>query len=544
MADGLLEAVRGLWLTHPDLGPKPLLAKLREQQADLGAGTREVREALTALKAELEAESEATEAAAAPPAAATPPAADAPPAADEGSVPSGVALSLACFGCARLPSEMGDDRVKHPVCPKCVKLKVPTTYWCCVNCPGNPGAWKRHAGYHKQLKGFRTRTEDGGVAQQQNREAAERAARYAARTGDEYMELVAEGARYLSKEDTRRAARAFREAIALRPDRPEAYASLGVSLNNSAHYAEAAQRLLEATERYPVDSEVWAQATAVAFEKLMLKACAEVAKPEWWNDDGLKALSARVVRAAADDGQANQMRALVLSGHCDVWEAGPRSPAELEEAATHYERAAALHPTPAGKAALAGQAVRCRRQAEAFAPANYSPSSRSAKSLHDAHRRPRGPGGLRGPQGKKMVSGNGTSLNAGQTRTLPAHLRYAKLSADLPEPEKRTPSQLAAELKGTVQLPVALKRPQVIELLNMSEYTHNVESVVPLDEPLFQPTPPEVVFEAFEPLQKYTALLSLRNNDNVNRRIKIITPDSSVFSIEPPKVLKGSGGGK
>ena len=144
-----------------------------------------------------------------------------------------------------------------------------------------------------------------------------------------------------------------------------------------------------------------------------------------------------------------------------------------------------------------------------------------------------------------MVSGNGTSLNAGQTRTLPSHLRYAKLSADLPEPEKRTPSQLCAELKGTVQLPVALKRPQVIELLNMSEYTHNVESVVPLDEPLFQPTPPEVVFEAFEPLQKYTALLSLRNNDNVNRRIKIVKPDSSVFSIEPPKVLSsGSGGGK
>ena len=152
--------------------------------------------------------------------------------------------------------------------------------------------------------------------------------------------------------------------------------------------------------------------------------------------------------------------------------------------------------------------------------------------------------GRGGSQGR-MVSGNGTSLNAGQTRTLPSHLRYAKLSADLPEPEKRTPSQLCAELKGTVQLPVALKRPQVIELLNMSEYTHNVESVVPLDEPLFQPTPPEVVFEAFEPLQKYTALLSLRNNDNVNRRIKIVKPDSSVFSIEPPKVLSsGSGGGK
>ena len=69
--DALLEAVRGLWLAHPELGPKPLLAKLREQQPDLGAGNKEVREALTALKAE----SEATEAA-----AAAPPAATAPPA--------------------------------------------------------------------------------------------------------------------------------------------------------------------------------------------------------------------------------------------------------------------------------------------------------------------------------------------------------------------------------------------------------------------------------------------------------------------------------
>eukprot|EP00964_Phaeocystis_antarctica_P006521 scaffold3531_cov58-Phaeocystis_antarctica.AAC.1 len=152
MADGLLEAVRGLWLADPGLGPKPLLAKLREQQPDLGAGAREVREALTALKAE----HEATEAAAAaPPAAAAPATASAPPVADASAavrVPSGVAISLACFGCARLPSEMGDDREKHEVCPICVKLKVPTTYWCCVNCPGNPGAWKRHAVYHKGVK--------------------------------------------------------------------------------------------------------------------------------------------------------------------------------------------------------------------------------------------------------------------------------------------------------------------------------------------------------------------------------------------------------
>ena len=209
--DGLLEAVRGLHLTHPELGPKPLLTKLRQQQPDLAAGNKEVREALAALKAE---ESKPTEAAATPPAAAAP-----PRSAEERGAPPDVAISLACFGCGRLPSEMGDGREKHPVCPKCRELKIPTTYWCDVNCPGNPAAWKRHAPVHKAVKKQRERNEDGGVLQQRDREVAERQARHAAQTGDAYDELLAEGARYSSQQDTRRAARAFREAIALRPDR-------------------------------------------------------------------------------------------------------------------------------------------------------------------------------------------------------------------------------------------------------------------------------------------------------------------------------------
>ena len=91
--DALLEAVRGLRVAEPDLGFKPLLAKLRKQQPDLGAATKEVREALTVLKAE----NEAAEAAAA-----------APPPAGESGAPSNVALSLACIGCYRLPSDMDD----------------------------------------------------------------------------------------------------------------------------------------------------------------------------------------------------------------------------------------------------------------------------------------------------------------------------------------------------------------------------------------------------------------------------------------------------
>ena len=172
---------------------------------------------------------------------------------------------------------------------------------------------------------------------------------------------------YASTEDRRRAARTFSEAIALEPDRPAAYANLGVALNCSGHYVEAAQRYLEAKERYRVGSEGWAQATAVAFTSLMQEACAEVAKPEWWNDEGLKALSARVVRAAPDDVPANKIRAEVLSGRGgSSWGAGPRSAAELREAATHFERAAALHTAPAVKAQLANNAAECRSRADAL----------------------------------------------------------------------------------------------------------------------------------------------------------------------------------
>jgi len=118
MADSLLEAVRGLHLAHPELGPKPLLAKLREQQPDLAAGNKEVHEALGVLKEE---ERKAAEPAASQPRAARSLAAAAPPAANPGGAPPNASLapSLACFGCGRPPSEMGDGREKHPVCPKC-----------------------------------------------------------------------------------------------------------------------------------------------------------------------------------------------------------------------------------------------------------------------------------------------------------------------------------------------------------------------------------------------------------------------------------------
>merc|ERR1719491_1270177 len=135
-----IEAVRGLRVTEPNLGVKPLVAKLQKQQPGLCAGTKEVREAIRTLTAEKEAESEAAETAATPAAV------------NEGGTPLDIAPSLACFGCGKLPSEMDDGRVKHPLCPKCHKHKLPTTYFCSLNCPAFPEAWKRHNAWHKSEK--------------------------------------------------------------------------------------------------------------------------------------------------------------------------------------------------------------------------------------------------------------------------------------------------------------------------------------------------------------------------------------------------------
>ena len=121
------------------------------------------------------------------------------------------------------------------------------------------------------------------------------------------------------------------------------------------------------------------------------------------------------------------------------------------------------------------------------------------------------------------------------TRKLPAHLRYAPLSAETPSEAKQSPSALAAELKGLAQPAAVLRRPRVVGLLNMSEFTHNVDSVVALEEPLFQPSPPEIVFDSFEPHGKYAMVLRFRNNDKVNRRLKVLDIDSTVFTVEPPK---------
>jgi len=97
----------------------------------------------------------------------------------------------------------------------------------------------------------------------------------------------------------------LRDPLAQRGARPRVYR------RRHSGTSPPPQRNLEAMERYPVGSEGWAEATAYAFDMLRHEECAEVAKPEWWNDEELKALSARVVRAAPNALVTNQMRGIV-----------------------------------------------------------------------------------------------------------------------------------------------------------------------------------------------------------------------------------------
>ena len=190
-----------------------------------------------------------------------------------------------------------------------------------------------------------------------------------AHAGGKYAQLLADGARYASKKDWLEASRVYREAINLEPDQPKAYLNLGAVLIHSGNDLEGVKLYLEAMERLPEGSEAWGKATAEAFETLKLVEASRAAyKPHWWNDDGLKTLSAAVAKAAPNYCAAIGMRAEVLSGlGGEAWGGRlRRSAADFSKAATYFEQAANLHPTRAMKAELTKLADQCRREAVAL----------------------------------------------------------------------------------------------------------------------------------------------------------------------------------
>jgi len=81
--------------------------------------------------------------------------------------------------------------------------------------------------------------------------------------------------------------------------------------------------------------------------------------------------------------------------------------------------------------------------------------------------------------------------------------------------------------------------PEIIEFLNICDYTHQVVSKVDVEEPLFQPFPPELGFHKYAPRKQYEQTLWFRNNDYVPRRIRIEDPRSRHFTVRRMRGKKG-----
>ena len=176
----------------------------------------------------------------------------------------------------------------------------------------------------------------------QNRKCVVRQARTAEKSGSEYERLLARGMQHVTENNVRQAEEYYLKAIALEPGRPAAHYNLAILLHtNMDRPAAAVQHFLHAAARLPEESVSWANAMATAFNLLLREECKEVTKPEWWNDEDLKTLSKTVagLTGAADEPfhrlKGHLMRMDVLSGQCSAWKSGPRSVADLNEAAKH-----------------------------------------------------------------------------------------------------------------------------------------------------------------------------------------------------------------
>eukprot|EP00955_Chlamydomonas_euryale_P060741 357809-Chlamydomonas_euryale.AAC.4 len=119
----------------------------------------------------------------------------------------------------------------------------------------------------------------------------------------------------------------------------------------------------------------------------------------------------------------------------------------------------------------------------------------------------------------------GRSPASSSKRSMPGELqrttlKYKKYSSE-GNPDalnKKPPSQHIRELTQPTGHSTGWRpKPKIIELLNIADFTNQVHCDVSVDEPIFQPFPPEVLFHTYEPFKNYEATLFFRNNDTVSR---------------------------
>ena len=241
--------------------------------------------------------------------------------------------SLLCVNCFKPPPE---GRAKWQSCVRCAKLKLPATYYCSEEC--QTAHWPKHKQYHKEQRAL-----IASVDMVEERSTANEVAQIAEAKGDECVKSVAQANTLMAEGNLHGAAKAWRKIIETWPEdavQSVAYDYLAATLHRSCRFAEAAECKLKAMELYEEDTKDWAKSAAFACKMLVLNECHDVRKPEWWNEEAIKTLSARIMAAIPDNDDAQLVRALALSGSAGLsWGPGTRTAVELKEAATLFRRA-------------------------------------------------------------------------------------------------------------------------------------------------------------------------------------------------------------
>jgi len=83
-------------------------------------------------------------------------------------------------------------------------------------------------------------------------------------------------------------------------------------------------------------------------------------------------------------------------------------------------------------------------------------------------------------------------------------------TSSLSKTNRKPPSKLKEDQLSGKNLIDQYKKPKIIQFLNINDYSSCPDSVVPIDEALFQPNPVVIQFRNYEPLQIKTQILKLR----------------------------------
>jgi len=299
--------------------------------------------------------------------------------------------SLLCVNCFKPPPE---GRAKWQSCVRCAKLKLPATYYCSEEC--QTAHWPKHMEYHTKQKAQMQRrganlTEERSLVKQLS--TGEFADNVYTQTFTQAIALMVEG-------NLNGAAKAFRKIIETWPGtpmEPTAYQYLGTTLHRSSRHVEALGCFIKVMDLSEEDTLEWAKAAVNACKMLMNAAWRdahdEALQPEWWHDEGYMALSERVVAVAPDIPDACEVRAFALSGLLSgapgvSWEAGPRTAAQIKEAAVWFRRAdEPWHKELASSCDIRAGRMLAWEEAEAAAAEAEAATARAADEVEAAARK-------------------------------------------------------------------------------------------------------------------------------------------------------------